>query len=733
MPEKTKQERQTEIRELKKEYFRLIEENTPWEIKNNKLINLDEEGEFEFRLTKDLIEKLKLEEWLANYEKEAKVSTGGIRGPQNVLYPWDTRFPLNQMGIILATFGKALVLKDDIKDREIHKVVSSEVRYNSREYVELISRIEAAQGIYVHRPFKNELTSIWMVSFWVFMNGYDGGEYVTSSHAISSKIATKDLDSQGSQFLPEMSLRFIDKIKGILKEAKESPDGYVIKFSAKNDPLISDDFDGFDEYTEYLKKSVAKNVNINLIKEQARNGFRLMMEAVGGCASKAMLPVFEKLGINEVFDWHNIEEDSFFHGIGKVWRKNPETNKEEFFDYSCDFCLMEVIENAGIEYDLVDKPVGYVVLITDPDTDRLVIGQVESRDRAKIVKDLGLDYIEIDKEKIFTVYNPGYSFFLIMDYYMKQLKAEGVWENHPRFIVTTTPSPKIWDEWAEYNGIKVVTTPVGIKEIAHIVKKVEKQIINDDSKDVIVRDIYGGNINLGQEPRMVFGGEESGGMITGLEDMLVTKSGRKALAMRDKSAGESSVIATALAANLFKENKIISEYLGEIFRENRIKSVYYVRDDIVYYNESEPDPIKMKDAKLKGEIKRDKTDSFYLSIALAFRNNKITIEQAREVLSEAIPDLDFGKLETVKFTGDATFFQFDDNMFVQVRRSGTDAKMRGYGGGPDKEDCKNYLDKLLHFDGERGVKYKEIIPEEYKDDIYPLVQGLYKEYLYYGM
>jgi len=481
-------------------------------------------------------------------------------------------------------------------------------------------------------------------------------------------------------------------------------------------------------------------VNINLIKEQEKEGFKLMLEAVGGCAGKVLLPVLKKLKINSVFDWHNKEEDPFFHGIGKVWRRSKaglstelKAGKREFFDYSCDFCLMEVVENAGIEYDLVDKPIGYLVLITDPDTDRLVFGQVEPKERGKVVRDLGLDYIEIDKEKIFTVYNPSYSFFLIMDYYRKQLKEEGLLEKHPRFIITTTPSPKIWDEWAEHNGIKVVTTPVGIKEIAHVIKKTEKQMFGNKGKAVVVRDIFGKDINLGREPRMIFGGEESGGMMTGLEEMFETKKGVRALAMRDKSASEAIVIGTALAAKLFKEKKLVSEYMSEMFKENDIKSIYFIRQDIIYYNESEPDPIKMMKEKKEGEILRDKTDSYYLSIALAYIQGKIKMAQVREILSEAISGIDFGELEEIKFTGDAAFFQFNINMFVQVRRSGTDAKMRGYSGGPDKKRCQEYLDKLLHYSGERGGKYKKIIPSKYKGDIYPLAQELYGEYLYYGM
>lgn len=62
---------------------------------------------------------MNLEEWFANYAKEAKVSTAGIRGPQNILYPQDTRFPINLVGIVLATLAKALVARENIQIREL--------------------------------------------------------------------------------------------------------------------------------------------------------------------------------------------------------------------------------------------------------------------------------------------------------------------------------------------------------------------------------------------------------------------------------------------------------------------------------------------------------------------------------------------------------------------------------------------------------------------------------------
>lgn len=722
--------REEEIKELKEEYYRLAEKFTPDEIKESPVLDINNPNEFEVTLTKKMIEELRLEEWLINYEKEAKISTGGIRGPQNIFYYWDTRFPINQIGVALATLGKALVLKEDVKKGEIHKIAAGEVRYNTQSYIDIISRIQSNLGIYTHLPFDRQTIPVWMVSLLIFMLDYNGGEFVTSSHAISSKIATKDLDDQGSQFLPEMSLRFIKKIKEIINFAKKNPEGYIIKLSPKNSNFIREDFNGYDMYVDYLKKNVAKEANLNLIKQAGKNGFKIMYDNVGGCMYKTMVSILEKLEILNVFDWRNKEEDPFFHGVGKVWRINPKTNQREFFDLSCDFCLIDVARAANFEEDLKNKPAGYIVLITDPDGDRLVIGQVELKNKIKFLEGLGMDYINIDDNKIFVVYNPTYSFFLIMDYYMKQLKQEGIWENHPRFMIVTTPSSRCWDEWAQNNNIKVVTTPVGMKEIAAVIKKVEKQILENPNTEVIVENIFEDKINLGKEPRMVFGGEESGGMITGLEDFIESKEGRKAIAMREKSAGEASVIATALAAYLFENKKLISEYLEDIFKENYIKSTQYVRDDIIYYNESEPDPVKLMAEKAEGEIKRDKTDTFYLSIVLALRDKKITIDKVREVLKEVISDLDFSRLVDVKFTGDATYFQFSDNFFVQVRRSGTDAKMRGYACGPNRKDCVFYLDKLLHYNGERTDLYKKTIPEEYQGDIYQLSQKIYREYLY---
>ncbi len=108
---------------------------------------------------------------------------------------------------------------------------------------------------------------------------------------------------------------------------------------------------------------------------------------------------------------------------------------------------------------------------------------------------------------------------------------------------------------------------------------------------------------------------------------------------------------------------------------------------------------------------------------------EITMEQVKDLLKEIIPELDFSKLTNIKFTGDATFFQFENDLFVQIRRSGTDAKMRGYSGGPNEQECRLYLDKLLRYEGRRTGLYKKIIPLKYQESIYSITQKLYREYL----
>jgi len=708
---KTEDVKSEDVNFFRKTYFNKINENTPDEIKNNTIFNLDNSKEFEFLLTKELIEKYDLKSWFANYKKEAMVSTAGIRGAQNVLYSWDTRFPLNEVGVTLATLAKVLVLKEENPNKELNKLCSGEVRYNTDRYIEIISRIQAAQKIKTHLHKKDKL-SIWLSSFIIFTLDYDGGEYVTSSHAMSSKIATKDLDSQGSQFTPEMSMKFIAKIQEILDIAEEKD--YALKFSSKSNQYILNDLDHINLYLDYLKKGIATPNLIKLLKEQINNGLEIMCDCVGGCMYPIISKIYSELGISDLFSWNNIEYDSFFHGIGKTMY-NPLHNKKEFFDWGCDTTIKEVIESMGYQKLLINKPDNFSVMMFDPDGDRIVIGQIESKERESEIKRIGIDYFYLDDDRLFVYYTPNKLFLLTMIYKYKQLESENLLENHNRFIIRTAPSAMSWQEWANYKNIKTINVPVGFKEISITQKKVEKQIINNPDSDVIIKDIFDKEINLGKNPRLLFAGEESGGMITGPEELIKSNNSRIAISMREKSAAEASILITGLIANLHKEKKSISEYLDESFIKNKITWTNDYRLDRKLYNESNPNPISLKQEKLDGEKIRDLVDKFYLSLSLAYKENKLSLVQIKEILFDLFPNLNFNDLKNVYFVGDGSYFEFE-NKFIELRKSGTDAVLKAYFCGTNLDEGKNYCDVMLNFNGELSDKFKEYIDIDFYND-----------------
>lgn len=717
--------------ELEKELFKNVFDKTPDYIKNLDLLNFDNENEFTFTLKREHLyaydaeknpEGLNLLEWFAGYAKEAKVSTAGIRGPQNILYPQDTRFPINLVGIVLATLAKAIVAREKYEGKEVRKLVGSEVRYNSELYLDAIARIQAAQGIRTLTPQGRKTIPIWLASFLAFKLDLVGGEYITSSHGISVKTATKDLNSQGSQYLPEESLEFVNKIQEIF-DVTERDGSYEIKIAAKNNSLIDEEImtrlnDGIDLYVEYLKSGVAQN--LEQVKKMQN---KLFIESVGGCAYKTLSRVLEKLEISDKYDWNNIEEDPFFHSIGK-YDTDPKGNKV-FYDYSVDATVLAkrpngekffpVIESLHYEEVLKEKPLGTIVLITDPDHDRLTVCQIETIASIPMLNDYGISYIPLNDKRILTVYTANQAFLMLMNYRVKQLKKTGKFANHPRFMIKTTASALSWDEWAKSHGIKVVNVPVGFKEIANIMKKVELQLRENPDAEVKVDDVFGNEINLGVQPRLIFGGEESGGMIMGSEDLIESLSGRKAIAMREKSATEAIIVASALAAQLEKDNKTLSEYLEEIIEKNDIIAKFDVREDISYYNESEPDIEKLKQAKVEGEKQRTKNDLFYLSLAIAIREGKANIDSVKKVLDNAFAELSFKNLTDVTFVGDGTYLKFTDK-YIEIRPSGTDAKTKAYGGGEDLVSISEFSRVLGNYSGDRTELHRELISQEFYEN-----------------
>ena len=447
---------------------------------------------------------------------------------------------------------------------------------------------------------------------------------------------------------------------------------------------------------------------------------KILIESVGGCAYGTLNKVLQKLDISDKFDWNNIEEDPFFHSIGK-YDTDPKGNKT-FYDYSVDATVtatkpngekfFPVIESLHYEKLLKNYPFGTAILITDPDHDRLTVCELENAGNIPMLEENGISYVKLDEDRILTVFSENQAFLMLMDYRAKQLKHQHIWKNHPRFMIKTTASALSWDEWAKNNDVKVVNVPVGFKEIANIMKKVELQLKNFPDENVKIDDVFGNTIDIGVQPRLIFAGEESGGMIMGAEDTVKSLSGREAIAMREKSATEAIIVASSLIAKLEEENKTLSQYLLETFESNKITSRFDTRVDIAYYNESEPDIEKLKIAKVEGEKQRTKNDLFFLSLAIAINEKQATLEEVSEVLNNTFPSLNFSNLKAVKFVGDGTYLEFTDK-YIEIRPSGTDAKTTAYGGGKSLTEIENYAEILGNYSGERTELHKKLISEEF--------------------
>ena len=120
----------------------------------------------------------------------------------------------------------------------------------------------------------------------------------------------------------------------------------------------------------------------------------------------------------------------------------------------------------------------------------------------------------------------------------------------------------------------------------------------------------------------------------GTEELIKSEHGRCAVAMREKSATEAIIVASSLVSQISEVNVSLSQYLSNVFNSNNIIGRFDTRVDIAYYNESEPDINKLKEAKVTGEALRTKNDLFYLSLAIAKKENIITLDDVKNVLTD---------------------------------------------------------------------------------------------------
>ena len=125
----------------------------------------------------------------------------------------------------------------------------------------------------------------------------------------------------------------------------------------------------------------------------------------------------------------------------------------------------------------------------------------------------------------------------------------------------------------------------------------------------------------------------------------------------------------------------------------------------------------------------DVLQMFYLTLAMAKRENKITVEQVKEIFSATFGnELDFSNLKDVLFVGDGTYLLFDDK-YIEIRPSGTDAKTKAYGAGLNLDEIGKFATAMGNYSGERTEMHKKYITDEMYNSTKDKAMDYYLEFV----
>jgi phosphomannomutase len=211
----------------------------------------------------------------------------------------------------------------------------------------------------------------------------------------------------------------------------------------------------------------------------------------------------------------------------------------------------------------------------------------------------------------------------------------------------------------------------------------------------------GDKICIGNKPRALIMCEESGGSVFGGTEFLMNESGSAGLiALREKDGFQFSLMTLSLAAHLYNSNRSFADYYCSLIEEHNIQNRFFNRKDVRLYDESLTGPAREK-AKSNGEKKRDKVMDFYRELAKEASSGK-SLDEVHDKINSLLDkgDKAIPKPKRVCVVGEGkllegTFMEFDNFWFL-IRASGTDALLRYYIEGKDKDEIKAYQQSFIN-------------------------------------
>ena len=607
-------------------------------------------------LTPEVINAENLQSWAETF----KLGTAGYRDrldPDDINNP---RVAFNRTKVAVIAEAKACVY-DMLgkKDAEIERHVGGEVRPHTSEFIQLAARVYAAHGHRVHLRKGVDTTPIWYSSFGVFYNELNDGENFTASHSPNFKGGWKPMNGMGKQLLEEADL-IAAEVKKVVSPGRE------IKLAPTDSPLITRDFDATDAYCDYLN-AIIPTTAIEDIRKAEKLGFKTFISTVGGSMARTTKPIFRKLGIEGCVHFLHDQEDSNYHGIGII----------DGVNHGVDPGKWQVYKHIGAQEILRNSGHTDVFFIWDPDGDRFNIITTAPSSLAEKAVSYGLEMDPLTPGRILIYFKPNQIYFMLTLARIEHLEATGELDTFDWMVAETFPTSRSIGEVAEKYGIKVVRTPVGFKYFGAIAEQIEAQLAKGKEK-IVIYTLTGQSVSLGKDPRILLMAEESGGAAMGGSRLAVSKNGlRKSLVMKEKDGFQIGLAVMALAAKLCAQKKSFAEFYTDSVDTHDIAYRHYERIDVTLYDENLP-PAALVEKKREGFSRRDKVVEFFRGLV------DLPVKDTYALLREKMPGVSLPRLKRVMWAGDGTLMDFE-GMWWQIRASGTDAVLRYYIEGRDRE------------------------------------------------
>jgi phosphomannomutase len=637
-------------------------------------IQIPEDRDVRLTYTRSFFEKNGLFRWISDF----KLGTAGYRDTIDMNDFSSTDAPYNAHTIMIIAEAMARIYNKK-GFGSIH--LGGEVRRYTSEIISLIGRIFASHGITVHLNADRGTTPIWGTSFGVFYNELDGGANITASHSQNFKQGFKPVDGKGMQLLG-VADEIRDEVRRIGRETESG--SFSITLSAADSPNIRKDFRYLDAYADYLKDIIPEEA-FRLILEAEKAGMKVGVSTVGGSMHENSQALFERFGIRTgkdgMIQYMHWEKRDDFHKVGEIGGEN----------YGCDPTKQIIYRNIGLKEKLLSGEIHFG-FIWDPDGDRYNIVTIAPGSIKARAEESGLEVEYIaETDKCIVYFKPNQIYFLNAALKLEMLAESGDLFKHDQVIGTTFPTSKSIAELADVfnkkyakefarsgTRIRVFNTPVGFKYFGEMVGDIEAQL--DRGTEVALKDVTGKEVSLGRSPRILIMAEESGGAAMGSASWRLSKNkNRKSLAMKEKDGMQIALMNLGVVSKLFLEKKSFAELYVDKMEEYEIQYRYYSRIDKTLFDESLVGEAREKAKAIGNQAKEYTVDAF------KDLTRKQSPQEAQKDLQRLVGEgVRVPEIKRVFWAGDGTYIDFG-TMWFELRASGTDAVLRFYIEGRDKE------------------------------------------------